>query len=402
MSADAAAPLTFEHDDLQLTESDTEFVSTADPQTLGVDVVLFVVTAPELEAVLRLLQPLPGRKTVVETVASGQTTYVGLYGVYACAVVQQPAMGSGGVHGAHQVAGAAVRFWKPKAAIMIGIGFGLHPDKQELGDVLVSEKLGAYDLQRVTDDSQKVTHRGTINDAGLRLVPRFVEAATRKWKFVNGANNVAAHVRRGLVLTGQVLVDSAPFAKALLEAYPDAVGGEMEGDGVASACSAEKVEWIIVKGICDFAGLSGKKNKKAQPFAAAAAASLVKYALSKHTLSDLGCTDRTAEPAVAAAALPTAVAAAAVPAPVVAKTFSELRAWIHAELSPEQRADVLMAVGVGSGNAARIGNHGGAAEFWSALSVQVAFEAAAIDETPWQRYPAILRHIQAYKASISK
>ena len=97
-------------------------------------------------------------------------------------------------------------------------------------------------------------------------------------------------MHRGLVLSGPALVDSAPFARQLLASYPTALGGEMEGSGVSAACFSECTQWMVVKGICDFAGLSGSRSDEAQPLAAAAAASLVLHVLSRHSLGGMGCT----------------------------------------------------------------------------------------------------------------
>jgi hypothetical protein len=65
----------------------------------------------------------------------------------------------------------------------------------------------------------------------------------------------------------------------LFERYPQAVGGDMEGVGLAAAAVRNGVPWIVVKAICDWA--DGKKHKKHQPLAAAAAVSLVNYVLSQ-------------------------------------------------------------------------------------------------------------------------
>jgi nucleoside phosphorylase len=53
----------------------------------------------------------------------------------------------------------------------------------------------------------------------------------------------------------------------------------MEGVGLAAAAVRHGVPWILVKAICDWA--DGKKHKKHQPLAAAAAVSLVHHVLSQ-------------------------------------------------------------------------------------------------------------------------
>jgi len=58
-----------------------------------------------------------------------------------------------------------------------------------------------------------------------------------------------------------------------------AIGGEMEGAGVAAAAARTKTEWILVKAVCDWA--DGQKHDGYQEMAAAASASLVHAVLSE-------------------------------------------------------------------------------------------------------------------------
>ena len=70
------------------------------------------------------------------------------------------------------------------------------------------------------------------------------------------------------------------------EVYPTAIGGEMEGTGLASAADRKpkKCEWILVKAICNSA--DGTKSKKHQAFAAASSVSLV-----EHVFNQVGAFD---------------------------------------------------------------------------------------------------------------
>ena len=73
----------------------------------------------------------------------------------------------------------------------------------------------------------------------------------------------------GPILPGEKLVDDAAFKAALLHDHPQAIGGHMEGVGLAAAAVRNGVPWILVKAICDWG--DGKKDAKHQPLAAAAA-----------------------------------------------------------------------------------------------------------------------------------
>ena len=83
----------------------------------------------------------------------------------------------------------------------------------------------------------------------------------------------------GKILTSQKLINNLEFKVGLFERYPEAIGGEMEGEGVYSACARAKVEWIIAKGVCDWA--DGQKHDGYQELAAAAAASLAHFVFSR-------------------------------------------------------------------------------------------------------------------------
>ena len=88
-----------------------------------------------------------------------------------------------------------------------------------------------------------------------------------------------ARVHFGVVLSGEKVVDNPEFRAELLQHEPHAIGGEMEGTGLYAACNG-RVDWILVKAICDWA--DGKKEvvrKARQLTAAANAAQFVLHAL---------------------------------------------------------------------------------------------------------------------------
>jgi nucleoside phosphorylase len=47
-----------------------------------------------------------------------------------------------------------------------------------------------------------------------------------------------------------------------LKADPEAIAGEMEAAGIASAADREKIEFIVIKGICDWGENKDKKNQE--------------------------------------------------------------------------------------------------------------------------------------------
>jgi nucleoside phosphorylase len=97
------------------------------------------------------------------------------------------------------------------------------------------------------------------------------------WEF-RRPDGQLVRAKAGQILSGEKLVDSLDFKNSLLKRYPEALGGEMEGAGLFAAADRSKVEWIVVKAICDWG--DGNKHKRYQPLTATAAVSLVKHVLS--------------------------------------------------------------------------------------------------------------------------
>jgi len=149
--------------------------------------------------------------------------------------------------------------WRPGFVIMVGICFGLREERQRLGDVIVAEQLQVISLRA---GEPEVRDRGDKVTAGHRLVERF--------KFAVAPPGV--RVWPGLLLSWDVLVDSATLREGLKARYRDAEGGEMEGAGVYVSSVRARTEWIVVKGICDW---GRDKNADAQDTAAANASRLV-------------------------------------------------------------------------------------------------------------------------------
>lgn len=100
------------------------------------------------------------------------------------------------------------------------------------------------------------------------------------WEFAR-ADGTLCKCQPGPILSGEKLVDEADFKAALFHRFPQAIGGEMEGSGLCATAIRCHVPWILVKAICDWG--DGKKHKKFQPLAAAAATSLGHHVLSSPT-----------------------------------------------------------------------------------------------------------------------
>lgn len=139
----------------------------------------------------------------------------------------------------------------PHCVLMVGIAFGVNLTKQKLGQILVSQQLQCYELQRVGTSPSghlDIELRGDRATASTKLLGR-LRATTASWD--------GARVAFGVLLSGEKLIDNIEFRDRITELVPQAIGGEMEGAGLYTAAVERKVDWIVVKAICDWA--DGKK-----------------------------------------------------------------------------------------------------------------------------------------------
>lgn len=251
-----------------------EFRSAIDEHPL----LIVTVVEPELRAVLSFLKPLKGKSKIWRGHAGQETYYVGRYGAQ-IAVVTMCGVGSIGRDSVILSTQQAITEWRPKAVIMVGIAFGKDREKQKLGDVLVASQVVSYEQQRIGD--RQIIYRGAISQTGPVLLNRFRQALD--WRYMSDqGEEINFHV--GPLLSGEKLIDQAKYKEELFGAFPQAIGGEMEGAGLSAVAARTNTEWLIVKGICDWA--DGTKSDDAQSLAAHAAASLVHHVLSDSAMLD--------------------------------------------------------------------------------------------------------------------
>ena len=239
--------------------------------------VIITTTKVESQAVLDTFLPDKSQRPISHTIEG--RTYFDLGMVQDARVYMiQSEMGSGGLGASAQAVAKAIDTLSPRAVIMVGIAFGMNQEKQAIGDVLVSQQLRLYDLQRVgtRKGRAEIVLRGDKPPASPSLLNLF-KGAELTWKG-------DAEIRFGPILTGEKLVDNQNLTKQLHGFEPEAIGGEMEGAGLYVACHDKKTDWILVKGICDWAdGNKGVDKTARQQLAATNAAAFVYHALNFST-----------------------------------------------------------------------------------------------------------------------
>jgi nucleoside phosphorylase len=233
-----------------------------------VDILIITVTEAEAKAVFEAFGPAGG---IPRDVTVDGRLYHDLGVVNGAQIFHAISeMGAGGVGGAHQSAFRAINSLKPSAVLMVGIAFGVDEKKQSIGDVLVSQQLSLYELQRL---GEGVILRGDKPHASPRLI-NFCRSTA-----FSASSPISYAVRFGLLLTGDKLIDDISYRNQLLKLEPEAIGGEMEGGGLYVACYESKTDWIVIKAICDWAD-GNKSNPKKREHQALAAKNAATFTLS--------------------------------------------------------------------------------------------------------------------------
>ncbi|MDR2669214.1 MAG: hypothetical protein LBC14_04595 [Desulfovibrio sp.] len=130
----------------------------------------------------------------------------------------------------------AIYKFSPEYVIMAGIAFGLKDDKQSIGDILISTEIIDYETGKLS--------MGNFEQRGSTYV------ATRE--LILKAQQIKAKSHIGQIVSGSKIVDDVNFRENLIYRYPYAIGGEMEGRGLAASCIRHNISWILVKAVSDW------------------------------------------------------------------------------------------------------------------------------------------------------
>jgi nucleoside phosphorylase len=247
-----------------------EFVSISKREAISgsrPSIALIVATEIELQQALYRLKPIKGKK-IIKVSFGADTFFIGKFGKFKTVVVRS-SMGGDGATGSTLTVNSVINTWKPKVVVLAGIAFGASKHDHNPGDVLIANAIIPYESQRV---GEKIIFRSPIPPSSPFLINRFQNAVG--WKFYRPDKTMVS-VFYGPLLSGAKLVDNVVFKKSLLDEFPTAIGGEMEGTGLHGAAARNRTEWIVVKSVCDWA--DGYKHKSYQELAAASSMSICEY-----------------------------------------------------------------------------------------------------------------------------
>ena len=182
-----------------------------------------------------------------------------------------------GENRSQQTCQALVNALQPRLRAIIGVGiaFGVDENKQNIGDVLIAKSV--YDYELVRQGSRQEARGESYPCSGsLRQLLNHMDQI-RKTSDESCAWWPKLHF--GTLLSGNKLVDDREFRDNLMKMATNVVGGEMEGLGIYHAVENKnpKIEWIIVKAICDWGANKNNPRKEDDQKLAADNAALVVY-----------------------------------------------------------------------------------------------------------------------------
>ena len=231
-----------------------------------VQAILVVVNEFEFMATMCYLKPPDGQNAVmtIQCIApvgpdnDPRIFYVGNFGKCPVAVTQvQQGCGKDAVYHARK------EIFKNLVLIAaVGVAAGFCENKVKLGDVLISDQIHNCAVY-------KHQHGGYIPQSNIMPASKFMMQILRNhfdWKYPCTIDKSRdASVQFGLILSKPVLLNDETERGLLLKYFgSEAKGFEMEGFGIMES----SLDFIVIKGVCDFAG---DKNKAWQPTAALAA-----------------------------------------------------------------------------------------------------------------------------------
>ncbi len=154
-----------------------------------------------------------------------------------------------------------------QSIIQVGMAFGIDPERQKIGDVLVSTSLVPYDNRIVKPLVRECSKCGepaewfTTDYTGVtreQARPSLVRLFRREQLRREQAGKDDFRVYLGAMLSGAGRIHCRCYRDEVAKRVPPGedliIGGEMEGVGLLAASVAwGDPIWCVVKGICDFA-----------------------------------------------------------------------------------------------------------------------------------------------------
>lgn len=253
---------------------------------------LFIVhNEIEMHEMQRTLQPLQGFSVILDYIEdeSLQHFFIGKFFKYNIVLVKTSDMGSINVNSVINVINRGIQIFRPRYIIMPGIAAGMDDDIK-IGDVVIADKVIGYESEKiapieiigrypefrsprlfnlfcsVNTHSFNVFLKSQIeiemDKEKTDIVDEHLKDKKDKfsWNEVIGKNRFPL-VFTGNYISGEKLLDNPVYRGLLKLKFKEAKALDMEGVGIASASTFNRVyDWLVIKGISDL----GDGNKGSQ------------------------------------------------------------------------------------------------------------------------------------------
>jgi len=224
-----------------------------------VDFLLVTAIPEERDAVLaklpryRKLQPF---KDDIRTYFQAELSFSfpdGETGIYN--VIVMPLLEMGRVQAATATTDAIAR-WKPRYIVMIGIAGGVAAQGVRIGDILISNQIVDYELQKITQDGQEV--RWDVQRADPRLLTACNNFLGEIWQgllTIERPEEGKSSRHTGPIASGDKVLAFGKVLEQYRKTWPKLIGVEMEAAGVATAAfqSSDKPGFFMVRCASDLA-----------------------------------------------------------------------------------------------------------------------------------------------------
>lgn len=232
---------------------------------------ILFMTANMVEAnmmVRCLTEQTEDNNTLLTITDGGYKFHFGTIAGHRVAHVQPMDMASFTQHGSLSAIESVLKRYKPQLVVSVGVAFGADANKQQFGDVIVSNRLFPYDSSNKYS-GKSIKFKGSPYETDSQLLCSWMNLLEyERFPGLEPADDKADRKTcrlgagefnwyTGTVLSGGSVVDEVEQKIKLLTAaenrgIDDVVGGEMEGSGIYFACNREKIPCIVIKGICDW------------------------------------------------------------------------------------------------------------------------------------------------------
>jgi nucleoside phosphorylase len=222
------------------------------------DFVIITALREELDAILEKL-PSPQRLAPTDEdvriyyqVNLPVTMSDGTTGVYRLVLLSL--LGMGRVQAANAT-NDAIRKWRPSYVLLVGIAGGIADAGVQWGDVIISDQIVDYELQKLTHGSEQIRWEPHRAD------PRLLEAARHlggNWyRLIKKQRPLRGRPRPfiGPIATGDKVIAIKEVLDRFRSDWPKLIGIEMEAGGVASAAfqAVEQPGFLMIRGVSDLA-----------------------------------------------------------------------------------------------------------------------------------------------------